>query len=183
MTTGRGGAVKIFVAIAVCAAILLGCAGRQNAAEESTVGDLRPSAERPPPMPFQKPVVRIPIAPIAGTQRDLVVNVGDRVFFDVEKSDLTAKARATLDRQVAWLKQHLQRHVLVEGHCDARGTREYNLALGKRRAEAVRDYLLNSGIAADRIETVSYGKERPVALRPLEESWSQNRRAVTVVRN
>ncbi len=116
-----------------------------------------------------------------GTQEDLVVNVGDRVFFGFDKSDLTAEARATLDRQAAWLMKYPSVTVTVEGHCDERGTREYNLALGERRAMAAVNYLVATGIEASRVKTVSYGKERPAVLGSNEASWAQNRRAVTVI--
>lgn len=116
-----------------------------------------------------------------GTQEDLVVNVGDRVFFAFDKSDLTPESRATLDRQAAWLKKYASVKVTVEGHCDERGTREYNLALGERRATAAKNYLVANGITADRVKTVSYGKERPAVLGSNETAWAQNRRAVTVV--
>lgn len=116
-----------------------------------------------------------------GTQEDLTVNVGDRVFFGFDKSDLTPEARATLDRQVAWLKKYAAIKVTVEGHADERGTREYNLALGERRAVAAKNYLVAAGISADRVKTVSYGKERPAVLGSNEAAWAQNRRAVTVV--
>jgi peptidoglycan-associated lipoprotein len=116
-----------------------------------------------------------------GTQEDLVVNVGDRVFFSFDKSDLAPEARATLDRQAAWLKKYGSVDVTIEGHCDDRGTREYNLALGERRATAVKNYLVADGIGADRIKTISYGKERPAVLGDNEAAWAQNRRAVTVV--
>ncbi|MDD5587229.1 MAG: peptidoglycan-associated lipoprotein Pal [Alphaproteobacteria bacterium] len=116
-----------------------------------------------------------------GTQEDLVVNVGDRVFFAFDKSDLTPEARATLDRQAAWLKKYANVKVTVEGHCDERGTREYNLALGERRAMAAKNYLVADGIGADRVKTVSYGKERPAVLGSNETAWAQNRRAVSVV--
>ena len=116
-----------------------------------------------------------------GTQEDLVVNVGDRVFYAFDKSDLTPEARATLDRQAAWLKKYATVKVTVEGHCDERGTREYNLALGERRATAAKNYLVAAGITADRVKTVSYGKERPAVLGSNETAWAQNRRAVTVV--
>lgn len=116
-----------------------------------------------------------------GTQDDLVVNVGDRVFFGFDKSDLTSEARATLDRQVAWLKKYPSVSVAVEGHCDERGTREYNLALGERRATAVKNYIIAEGVSASRVKTISYGKERPAVLGSNEQAWSQNRRGVTVV--
>lgn len=120
-------------------------------------------------------------AVVPGSPQDFVVNVGDRVFFDFDKYNLKPPARATLDRQSAWLKQYANRRVVIEGHCDERGTREYNLALGERRANSVKNYLINQGIAANRITTISYGKERPVALGSNEAAWSQNRRGVTVV--
>ena len=115
-----------------------------------------------------------------GSSQDLQVNVGDRVFFDFDKSDLTSEARATLDRQAAWLKKYGSVNVTIEGHCDERGTREYNLALGERRATAVKNYLVAAGISTARVKTLSYGKERPVALGSDEASWAKNRRAVTV---
>jgi len=116
-----------------------------------------------------------------GSQEDLVVNVGDRIFYGFDKTDLSAEARATLDRQAAWLKQYPSVKVTLEGHCDERGTREYNLALGERRAAAAKNYIVAAGIAADRVKTVSYGKERPAVLGSNEAAWAQNRRAVTVV--
>ncbi len=119
--------------------------------------------------------------PVPGSQQDLVVNVGDRVFFDLDKSDLKPEARRTLERQAAWLKQYGNVAVTIEGHCDERGTREYNLALGDRRAKAASNYLVSLGIPANRIKTISYGKERPAVLGSNEAAWSQNRRGVTVV--
>ena len=116
-----------------------------------------------------------------GTQEDLVVNVGDRVFFEFNQSDLSEEARATLDRQAAWLKKYSSIDVTIEGHCDERGTREYNLALGDRRAEAAKNYLVADGVSASRIKTISYGKERPAVLGSNEAAWAQNRRGVTVV--
>ncbi len=110
------------------------------------------------------------------------VNVGDRVFFGFDKYDLAGEARRTLELQAAWLKKYPQYKVVVEGHADERGTREYNLALGERRANSVKDYLIALGIDPSRIETISYGKERPVALGHDEESWAKNRRAVSVIR-
>jgi len=117
-----------------------------------------------------------------GSQQDFVVNVGDRVFFETDSSDLTPQARATLDKQAQWLTNYTQySQFTVEGHADERGTREYNIALGARRAQAVRDYLISRGIAANRMHTISYGKERPVAVCNDISCWSQNRRAVTVL--
>jgi len=116
-----------------------------------------------------------------GTQDDMVVNVGDRVFFDFDKSDLSTEAQATLDRQANWLKKYTSAKATLEGHCDERGTREYNIALGERRAMAAKNYLVAAGIAAARINTISYGKERPAVVGSNEASWAQNRRAVTIV--
>jgi peptidoglycan-associated lipoprotein len=116
-----------------------------------------------------------------GSQQDLVANVGDRVFFDFDKSDLRPASQTTLERQASWLKRFPDLNVTVEGHCDERGTREYNLALGERRANAVKDFLIAQGIDPRRIRTISYGKERPVALGSNEAAWAQNRRGVTVI--
>lgn len=116
-----------------------------------------------------------------GGQQDLVVNVGDRVFFGYDQFDLTAEARATVERQSQWLKTHQNVNVIIEGHCDERGTREYNLALGEKRAAAVRNYLIANGITPNRVQTISYGKERPVILGSDNTSWAQNRRGVMVV--
>jgi peptidoglycan-associated lipoprotein len=116
-----------------------------------------------------------------GSQQDFVVNVGDRVFFETDSSDLTPQSRQTLDKQAQWLNNYAQYTFTVEGHADERGTREYNIALGARRAQTVRDYLISRGIAANRMHTISYGKERPVALCDDISCWSQNRRAVTVL--
>jgi len=123
------------------------------------------------------------VAVMPGSNEDLVVNVGDRVFFDFDKYNLKAEAQETLQRQAAWLKRFPSKTVVVEGHADERGTREYNLGLGERRANSAKEYLVSLGIDPTRVVTVSYGKERPVALGHNEAAWSQNRRAVTVVAN
>ena len=116
-----------------------------------------------------------------GSQQDFVVNVGDRVFFESDSSELTTQSRATLEKQAQWLQQYGNYTFTIEGHADERGTREYNIALGARRAQAVRDYLSARGIQPSRMRTVSYGKERPVAVCNDISCWSQNRRAVTVL--
>ena len=116
-----------------------------------------------------------------GSQQDFVVNVGDRVFFETDSSELTPQARSTLDKQAQWLAQYGNYVFTVEGHADERGTREYNIALGARRAQTVRDYLAARGVQAARMRTISYGKERPVAVCNNISCWSQNRRAVTVL--
>jgi peptidoglycan-associated lipoprotein len=116
-----------------------------------------------------------------GSQQDFVVNVGDRVFFTTDSTDLTPQAVATLEKQAQWLRAYPQYQFTVEGHADERGTREYNIALGARRAQAVRDYLASRGVQPHRMRTISYGKERPVAVCNDISCWSQNRRAVTVL--
>jgi peptidoglycan-associated lipoprotein len=117
-----------------------------------------------------------------GSQQDFVVNVGDRVFFETDSTELTPLARATLDKQAQWLTNYSQySQFTIEGHADERGTREYNIALGARRAQAARDYLASRGIQPQRMRTISYGKERPVAVCNDISCWSQNRRAVTVL--
>jgi peptidoglycan-associated lipoprotein len=107
--------------------------------------------------------------------------IGDRVLFAVDQSTLTPEAQAVLRQQAAWLMNNPGYTALVEGHADEQGTREYNLALGARRASAVQDFLVTQGVAPNRLRTISYGKERPVAVCPDESCWSQNRRAVTVL--
>ena len=116
-----------------------------------------------------------------GTQQDLVVNVGDRVFFGYDRHDLTKEARETLGKQARWLKRYPHLNVTIEGHADERGTREYNLALGDRRATAAKNYLVALGVDNSRLTTISYGKERPAVPESNPAAWAQNRRAVTVV--
>lgn len=119
--------------------------------------------------------------PRPGSQEDLAANAGDRVFFDFDSSALRGDARATLDRQAAWFAANAAVRATIEGHTDERGTREYNLALGQRRANSTRDYLVARGVAGARLSTISYGKDRPAAVGSNEAAWAQNRRAVTVV--
>lgn len=120
--------------------------------------------------------------PVPGSEQDLVANVGDRIFYAFNSSQLSPAARSTLDRQAGWLNKYPTVDVQVAGNCDERGTEEYNLALGQRRANADRDFLVAKGVAAGRITTISYGKDRPVALGHNEAAWRQNRNAITTVR-
>ncbi len=119
--------------------------------------------------------------PTGGSQEDLLVNVGDRVFFGFDRSDLSGAAQGTIETLSAWMGTYPQVTITVEGHADERGTRDYNLALGERRANAVRDYMIALGVNPNRVSTISYGKERPAVLGSNEEAWAQNRRAVFVV--
>lgn len=120
--------------------------------------------------------------PRPGSAEDFVVNVGDRVFFDFDRYNLKPQARQTLERQAAWLKRYPSVVVTVEGHCDERGTREYNLALGERRANSAKNYLVALGVNPNRIRTISYGKERPAVAGSNDAAWAQNRRSVTTIR-
>ncbi len=139
--------------------------------------------EQPPPGPPGPPggagVGSRSIVP--GSQQDLEASAGDRVFFAFDRSDISPEARQILTRQADWLRRYPNVTVTIEGHCDERGTREYNLALGERRAQAVKNVLVASGISASRMSTISYGKERPAVVGSSDESYAQNRRAVTVV--
>ncbi|HEX2942542.1 MAG TPA: peptidoglycan-associated lipoprotein Pal [Rhodopila sp.] len=119
---------------------------------------------------------------VPGSQEDLVANVGDRVFYDFNKSTLRADAKGTLDKQAAWLAKYGSVNVQIAGNCDERGTEEYNLALGQRRANAAASYLKAKGVAAARMTTISYGKDRPTAQGSTEEAWAQNRNAITSVK-
>ena len=149
--------VALFLALAVA-----GCANKKT---PNTAADLGLSGGAATP----------------GSAKDFTVNVGDRIFFDTDSSVIRADAQGILTRQAQWLNQYGQYAIVIEGHADERGTREYNIALGARRAAATRDYLTARGVAANRMKTISYGKERPVAVCDDISCWSQNRRAVTTL--
>jgi peptidoglycan-associated lipoprotein len=118
---------------------------------------------------------------VPGSAEDLRVNVGDTVHFDYDAYNITDEGRSVLQRQAAWLAKYPSIRVTVEGHCDERGTREYNLALGARRANSVKEYLVSLGVSAGRVDTISYGKERPICTESDEGCWAQNRRGVTTI--
>ena len=142
-----------------------------------------PPPEAPPPGPPGPPGgpggVSRNIVP--GSQQDLEASAGDRVFFAFDRSDITPESQEILTRQADWLRRYPNVTVTIEGHCDERGTREYNLALGERRAQAAKNVLVAAGIPASRISTISYGKERPIVVGSNEEAWAQNRVAITTV--
>jgi peptidoglycan-associated lipoprotein len=140
-----------------------------------------PPPEPPPPVPPGGPGGAGSRNIVPGSQQDLEASAGDRIFFAFDRSDISPEARETLSRQADWLRRYPNVTVTIEGHCDERGTREYNLALGERRAQAAKNVLVASGIPASRISTISYGKERPAVVGSTEEAYAQNRRAVTVV--
>ena len=161
MTTTTARLRVLPLAVALCAALGVGaCTNDKDLADASGFGA---GASSP------------------GSAQDFVVNVGDRVFFESDSTDLTPTATATLDKQAQWLQRYPRYTFLIEGHADERGTREYNLALGARRAAATRDFLVARGVTANRLKTISYGKEKPVAVCDDISCWSQNRRAVTAL--
>ena len=168
--------------------LLAGCA--ENKPMEMVASAPPPMAPTPPPpapmMPppaRPAPVMPIPSGPIAGSAEDFRVNVGDRVLFAYDKTDLDDRDRQTLQKQAAWLQRYPSVTLIVEGHCDERGTREYNIALGARRAQSVKDYLVSLGVSGARLDTISYGKERPVCVDSNEACWGQNRRGVSVIKS
>ena len=170
---------KRFLTITAASIFLAAC----GTSETDT--DLEPAMETqtetpavPTPEVMEAPM---PSGPPPGSQLALAATAGDRIFFEYDKAELTPTARDILRRQAEWLRDNPGIDVVVEGHCDERGTREYNIALGDRRANASRNYLIALGISGARLRTISYGKERPVAFGSDASSWSKNRRAVTVV--
>jgi peptidoglycan-associated lipoprotein len=140
-----------------------------------------PPVEAPPTTESTAPVTTESSSVIPGSAEDLRVNVGDTVHFDYDRYDVREEDRTALQRQAQWLQKYPQVRVTVEGHCDERGTREYNLALGARRANAVKEYLVSLGVSSGRVQTISYGKERPICTDSSEACYAQNRRSVTVV--
>ncbi|GLK69339.1 peptidoglycan-associated lipoprotein [Hansschlegelia plantiphila] len=163
MRIGKAGKI----AAALCAVMLLGaCAKKTGDGLDGANGGYGANGGRGGP---------------PGSTQDFVVNVGDRVFFETDSTELTSTARSILDKQASWLSRYPRYAITVEGHADERGTREYNFALGARRSQVTRDYLAARGVGGGRIKTISYGKERPVAVCDDISCWSQNRRAVTVL--
>ena len=152
--------MKIVLALA-CALALAGCSKKNTPDLEANGG--------------------VGQAAVPGSEQDFATNVGDRIYFLVDQTDLTPEGQETLRKQAAWLQQYPNVMIQVEGHADERGTREYNISLSARRATATREFLIANGVAANRISSIAYGKERPVALCDAEQCWSQNRRAVTVI--
>ncbi len=153
-----------FSTIAVLAVGLAACGDKFNGGTNGNIGGIQPGSPSDP-------------TSLAYFQQ----TIGDRVLFAVDQSALNAEATSVLNGQATWLLQNTQYVVTIEGHADEQGTREYNLALGARRASAARDYLVDRGVADNRVKTLTYGKERPLAICSTEECWSKNRRAVTVV--
>lgn len=167
-----------FLTVLAALSLVAACSsdGDESADAGSSGETQQAAAPAPAPAPAPTPA---PSGPAAGSEAHFVVTAGDRVFFAYDSSELSAAAQATLDLQAQWLRSFPSATIRVEGHCDERGTREYNLALGERRANSVREYLISQGVNAGRIETISYGKERPAVAGANETAWSQNRRSVT----
>ena len=141
----------------------------------------KPANEAPPPMASAPPSSAPTSTIVPGSAEDLRVNVGDTVHFAYNAYNIEDNDKGTLQRQATWLQKYPSVRVTVEGDCDERGTREYNLALGARRANAVKEYLVSQGVATGRLETVSYGKERPICTQSGEDCWAQNRRGVSTI--
>jgi peptidoglycan-associated lipoprotein len=174
-----GSALRLSL-VAAAALSLSACASKPKPAFPTTPPPAaQPEAPRTPTAP--PPAGPVTEAPLPGSERDFVINVGDRVYFDFDRYEIRSDAQPLLDSQATWLKRYPAVQVRIEGNCDERGTREYNLALGARRANAVREYLVAHGIPAARISTVSYGKEKPIDLGSGDEADQHNRNAHTAI--
>jgi peptidoglycan-associated lipoprotein len=172
-----------FVKLALVAGVVLSlaaCASQPTPAPVAPPPPPPPAAPPAPPPPPPPPPEQT-TGPVPGSIPDFVINAGDRVYFDYDKYAIRSDASPVLDRQAEWLRRYPQVKVRIEGNCDERGTREYNLALGASRANAVRDYLVARGVQASRIQTVSYGKERPIDPGEGEAAWSRNRNGHTAL--
>jgi len=173
-TTGR--TTLRLVLIATAAASMAACASRPKPTPPAPTAPPPPPASQPAP-----PTGAVGETVLPGSERDFVINAGDRVYFDFDKYEVRADAQPILDAQSAWLRKYPAVMVRIEGNCDERGTREYNLALGARRANAIRDYLVAHGVTASRIATVSYGKEKPIDPGTGEEADAHNRNGHTAI--
>ena len=171
----------------LAATLLIGLGACASTPEPEPVEVVEQAAPAPAPVAEPAPVVKAapaqsgPIGPLAGSQEDFITNAGDRVYFDLSQWRLDASDQEILKRQAAWLESYPNVRILVAGNCDERGTREYNLALGERRAATVKDYLVDLGVDPSRIETVSYGKERPIDGGATESAWARNRNGFTQI--
>ncbi len=175
---------------ALAAAALTACATKKTASIPNVPPMAAPSSAGAPAAPGRaspnnsattSTTLPASTAPIPGSVQDFLVNVGDRVYFDTDQHEVRSDAQPILDAQARWLTQYPQVSIRIEGNADERGTREYNFALGARRAESVRAYLVSRGVSAGRVETVSYGKERPIDISGNEEAWAKNRNGHTAI--
>ena len=174
-----GSTVLRLALVATAAASLAACQSKPKPSFPTQAPpSSQPSGELPP---SAGPVTGQPTAPLPGSAQDFVVNVGDRVYFDTDSHDIREDARPLLTAQSEWLRRYPSVVVRIEGNADERGTREYNLALGARRANSVRDFLVSQGITGGRISTISFGKEQPIDPGTGEEAWQKNRNARTAI--
>ena len=171
--------MRLNFASILAAAIVLAACSTTSEETADTSGDAEVAATTPSAPATT--VESVPEGPIPGSQADLTANVGDRVFFEFDKFALQLDARSTIERWAAWLKTYPNVAVTIEGHADERGTREYNLALGERRANSALEYMVSLGIDPNRVRVISYGKERPAVVGSNEAAYSQNRRSVMLV--
>ena len=169
--------------VSAAVAALAACAPKPKVEPAVPVEPVQPTAPQYPTAPTGPVTGGNVGGPVAGSEQDFVVNVGDRVYFDLDSYSVRPEAQPRLDAQAAWLARYPQVTVRIEGNADERGTREYNLALGARRAEAVRTYLIQRGVPAGRIDTISFGKERPIAAGSTEDSFARNRNGHTAIVN
>jgi peptidoglycan-associated lipoprotein len=177
--TGRIGSTALFL---TCALALASCASHPKPAPVvAPTPPPAPTREAPPAYtpPTQPPVVEAPAGPVPGSVQDFVIHAGDRVYFDFNEISLREDAKTVLDTQASWLQRYPGVQVRVEGNCDDRGTEDYNLALGARRAQTVKDYLASHGVSGARIATVSYGKDHPIAMGETDDDYAKNRNAHT----
>jgi peptidoglycan-associated lipoprotein len=178
LKTGRSPTLGAFMILAALAA-LSACATHKPPPPTAA-----PPPPPPPPQSSFSPAAPAPVVntqPLPGSEQDFVVNVGDRAYFDYDKADIRADAVPVLGAQASWLERYPTVRVRIEGNCDERGTREYNLALGARRADKVREFLISHGVNDARITTISYGKERPIDAGHDETAWARNRNAHTAI--
>ena len=166
--------------IGLAAASLAACASRPKPAGPAEPTAPTPQAETPY-TPTPAPQSPVDQGPLPGTVQDFVINIGERIYFDTDSYDVRSDAQPTLSAQAQWLNRYPAVKVRIEGNADERGTREYNLALGARRANAVREFLVGQGVSGSRIETLSYGKEKPIDGGSGEEAWAKNRNARTAI--
>ena len=166
--------------IGLAAASLAACASRPKPAGPAEPAQ-QPQPTAPPYQQPQTPQSPVNQGPLPGTVQDFVINIGERIYFDTDQYDIRADAQPTLSAQAQWLNRYPAVRVRIEGNADERGTREYNLALGARRANAVREFLVGQGVSGSRIESLSYGKERPIDPGTGDEAWAKNRNARTAI--
>ncbi|WP_430423512.1 peptidoglycan-associated lipoprotein Pal [Phenylobacterium sp.] len=183
MVSSFSGSTAVRLAlVAMAAASLAACTTKSKPKYDTQAPPTAAPRQPDAPMPQNNgPIGTQSTAPVPGSAQDFVVNVGDRVYFDTDSHDVRADAEPILSGQAGWLKRYPSVRVRIEGNADERGTREYNLALGARRANAVRDFLVAQGITSDRISTISFGKEQPVDPGSGEEAWQKNRNGRTAI--